>query len=206
MSAVSAVIGNRLHEEREIITGRHHGWQNPRGRGQLEAMAASWIPTTCLTVAAAAGAVLLALSPSAEAAPESDSQGYLDSTARCASPATAVIFGSTESSRVAICEQSDGSYSYRGVRVRDGARLVLPATRSGSGYVAENDGLSYTVTSDSLVVSSGDEVVRDEPLLDVHEPGGSGALPETVTTSTPATSATSSTPLPPPLPAEAGAG
>ncbi|MGB5110555.1 MAG: hypothetical protein WBO08_02630 [Mycobacterium sp.] len=175
-------------------------------------MAASWIPTTCLTVAAAAGAILLALSPSADAAPKSDSQGYLDSTARCASPSTAVIFGSTESSRVAICEKSDGTYEYRGVRVRDGARLVLPATRTGSGYVAENDGLSYTVTSASLVVSSGDEVVRDEPLLDVHKPGGSGALPEPVTTATsttPSTSmtpTTSTTPLPPPLPAEVGAG
>lgn len=159
-------------------------------------MAASWIPTTCLTVAAAAGAVLLALSPSADAAPESDSQGYLESTARCASPSTAVIFGSTASSRVAICEESDGTYEYRGVRVRDGARLVLPATRSGDGYVAFNDGQSYTVTSDSLVFSVGDDVIRDEPLLDVHEPSG---------TSTPTTS-TSTTPLPPPLPAEAGAG
>lgn len=157
----------------------------------------------CLTVAAAAGAILLALSPSARAAPESDSRGYLDSTARCASPATAVIFGSTESSRVAICQESDGSYEYRGVRVRDGARLVLPATTSGSGYVAENDGLSYTVTSDSLVVSTGDKVIRDEPLLDVHEPGASSS--STATSSAPVPT-TPTTPLPPPLPAEAGAG
>lgn len=172
-------------------------------------MSASWIPTACLTVAAAAGAVLLALSPSADAAPESDSQGYLDSTARCASPSVAVIFGSTESSRVAICEQSDGSYQYRGVRVRDGARLVLPATASGSGYVAENDGLSYTVTSDSLVLRSGDEVIRDEPLLDVHEAEATDETvtsPTTPTTTTPTTTTpTSTTPLPPPLPAEEGA-
>lgn len=165
-------------------------------------MAASWIPTTCLTVAAAAGTALLLLSPSADAAPESDSQGYLDSTARCASPATAVIFGSTESSRVAICEQSDGSYQYRGVRVRDGARLVLPATASGDGYIAENDGLTYTVTPESLLVNADDDVIREEPLLDVHEPGAASA------TTTPSTSTkpTPTTPLPPPLPAEAGAG
>jgi hypothetical protein len=155
-----------------------------------------------MTLAAAAGAILLVLSPSARAAPESDSQGYLSSTARCDSPATAVIFGSTESSRVAICEEPDGSYEYRGVRVRDGARLVLPATESESGYVAENDGLSYTVTSDSLVVSTDDEVIRDEPLLDVHEQGASS--PTTTATATP--KPTSTTPLPPPLPAEEGAG
>lgn len=166
-------------------------------------MSASWIPTTCLTVAAAAGAALLLLSPSADAAPESDGQGYLESTARCASPSTAVIFGSTESSRVAICEQSDGSYQYRGVRVRDGARLVLPATASGDGYVAENEGLSYTVTAESLVVSAGDDVIRDEPLLDVHE---STSTPSTsTTTTTTPTPTTSTTPLPPPLPAEEGA-
>lgn len=164
-----------------------------------------------LAVAAAAGATVLVLSASAEAAPESDSQGYLDSTARCASPATAVIFGSTETSRIAICEQSDGSYQYRGVRVRDGARLVLPATASGDGYVAENDGLAYTVTTESLVVSSGDEVIRDESLLDVHESGERSAPATTTATSTSTsttstTTATSTTPLPPPLPAEVGAG
>lgn len=165
-------------------------------------MSASWIPTTCLTVAAAAGAALLLLSPSADAAPESDGQGYVNSTARCAPPATVVIFGSTESSRVAICEQSDGSYQYRGVRVRDGARLVLPATASGDGYVAFKDGQSYTVTPDSLVVSAGDDVVRDEPLLDVHE--GTSSPTSTTSTSKPTTT-TPTTPLPPPLPAEEGA-
>lgn len=162
-----------------------------------------------LAVAAAAGATVLVMSASADAAPESDSQGYLESTARCASPATAVIFGSTETSRVAICEQADGSYQYRGVRVRDGARLVLPATPSGDGYVAFNDGQSYTVTPDSLVVSVGDDVVREEELIDVHESStGVTSTPATTTktTTTTSTTPTSTTPLPPPLPAEVGGG
>ncbi|KRD07988.1 hypothetical protein ASE48_11325 [Mycobacterium sp. Root265] len=161
-----------------------------------------------LAVAAAAGATVLVMSASADAAPESDSQGYLESTARCTSPATAVIFGSTETSRIAICEQSDGSYQYRGVRVRDGARLVLPATATGDGYVAENDGLSYTVTTESLVVSAGDDVIRDESLLDVHKSEEfSEVTTSTQTTSTQtSTTRTSTTPLPPPLPAEVGAG
>lgn len=156
-----------------------------------------------LAVAAAAGATVLVMSASADAAPESDSQGYLESTARCTSPATAVIFGSTETSRIAICEQSDGSYQYRGVRVRDGARLVLPATATGDGYVAENDGLSYTVTTESLVVSAGDDVIRDESLLDVHK---SEEFSEVTTSTQTSTTRTSTTPLPPPLPAEVGAG
>ena len=84
--------------------------------------------------------------------------------------------------------------SQRGVRVRDGARLVLSATRSGTGYVAFNEGQSYTVTPESLVFSIGDDVIREEPLTDVHEPGTSGSSSSTSTTSTSTSSApTSST-------------
>lgn len=174
---------------------------------------------------AAVGAALLAVAGTAGAEPETDSQGYLQSFARCAAPATAVIFGSTATSRVAICEESDGSYEYRGVRVRDGAQLSLPATRSGDGYVAFNDGQSYTVTAESLVFSVGDDVVRTEDLTDVHEPGGTSSgsstsstattsaatttsATTTVTTTTVTTTTlpttTSTTPLPPPGPAEIG--
>src|ERR1700755_1228830 len=73
-----------------------------------------------LAAAAAASLVLLAIGlPSASAAPAApatDGQGYVDSTARCAPPATAVLFGSTDSSRVAVCKTSGGHYEYRGVR------------------------------------------------------------------------------------------
>lgn len=177
--------------------------------------------------AAVAGAALLVFSGPAGAAPESDDQGYLGSFARCASPDTAVIFGATETSRVAICAEPDGGFEYRGVRVRDGARLVLSATRSGTGYVAFNEGQSYTVTPESLVFSIGDDVIREEPLTDVHEPGTSGSSSSTSTTSTstssaptsststssaptttattrPTTTVTVTTPLPPPGPAEVG--
>jgi hypothetical protein len=65
--------------------------------------------TPRMIVAAAACTVLLAIGlPSATAAPAADDQGYVDSTARCAPPNTAVLFGSTESSRVAICKTSGG--------------------------------------------------------------------------------------------------
>ncbi|MGU3653987.1 hypothetical protein [Mycolicibacterium sp. A43C] len=187
-------------------------------------------PALQLSAAAAvAGAALLVFSGPAGAAPESDDQGYLGSFARCASPDTAVIFGATDTSRVAICADPDGGFEYRGVRVRDGARLVLSATRSGTGYVAFNEGQSYTVTPESLVFSVGDDVIREEPLTDVHEPGTSGSSSSTSTTSTststssaptsststssaptttattrPTTTVTVTTPLPPPGPAEVG--
>lgn len=162
-----------------------------------------------LAVAAAAcWAVLAVAVPAATAAPATDGQGFVDSTARCTSPATAAAFGSTATSRVAICKSSGGQYEYRGVRVRDGAKLILPASQSGSGgFVAENDGITYTVTSKSLVVSAGTQVIREEPMEFYRGP----ETPTTGTTgmsatSAPSTTPTSTTPLPPPLPAEVGSG
>ena len=188
-----------------------------------------WPPR--LAVAAAAWCALLAIgTPSAVAAPAADGQGYLDSTARCPAPDTAVAFGSTQTSRLAICKTAGGQYEYRGVRVSDGATLTVPASQSGDGYVADNDGITYTVTAKSLVVSAGNAVTREEPMVDFHTPGSAGtpprATPTTPTTTpitptsptttptttpttaptNPTTSSTSTTPLPPPLPAEVGGG
>lgn len=142
--------------------------------------------------------------PVATAAPATDGQGFVDSTARCAPPNVAVAFGSTESSRLAICKTSGGQYEYRGVRIRDGARLIAPASQSGDGkFVAENDGIVYTVTTKSLIVSTGGQVVRDEPMTYFHGPDTPATPP---VASAPATSTAPATPLPPPLPAEVGGG
>lgn len=178
-------------------------------------MSRFWIRTGQVAAVAAASTLLVLGLPSATAAPSFDSQGYLDSTARCSG--TAVLFGSTDTSRVAICSSSGGGYEYRGVRVRDGAKLILTATQSGSGtFVAENDGISYTVSSSGLTVSSGRTTIRTESWEDFHgsqapkSPGGSttttttsGAATSSTTTPT-STTPTSTTPLPPPMPAEVG--
>jgi hypothetical protein len=158
------------------------------------------LSTPRLTVAAAACSAVLTIGvPSATAAPATDGQGFVDSTARCTTPDSAAAFGSTTTSRVAICKTPGGQYEYRGVRVRDGANLIVPASRSGDGgFVAENDGITYTVTSKSLVVSVGNTVIREEPMVDFHTPGAAAAPAAPPTTPT--------TPLPPPLPAEAGGG
>ena len=151
----------------------------------------------------AGAAVLLVATPTAASAPAFDSGGYVDSTARCAAPTTAVLFGSTASSRVAICRDTDGDYQYRGVRVRDGAKLIAPATQSADGaFTASNDGIDYMVTASALVISVDEHVIRDEPMTDFHRAGsgaGSGSAPAPKATPTP------TTPLPPPLPAEVGA-
>lgn len=148
--------------------------------------------------AAATWAVLAA--PTANAAPEADTHGYVDSTARCSPPSEVVVFGSTATSRVAICESADDGYEYRGVRLRDGAKLIVPATRIGDEFSAENDGITYFVSPDSLVVSAGTRVIREEAMIDFHDLRSSDDTPSEA----PAQTATPSTSLPPPLPAEVG--
>ena len=149
-----------------------------------------------LATAAVSAMVVVAL-PSASAAPATDGEGYVNSTARCAAPNTVVVYGSTDNSRVAICKSPGGKYEYRGVRVSDGARLIVPAEASTDGtFVADNHGIEYLVTAKSLVVSQGNKVIREEPMLDFHGPQAPAA-PAPATPS-------STTPLPPPLPAEQG--
>lgn len=173
-------------------------------------MSSSAIRAAGVAAAAACSTLLLTALPHAGAAPAFDSGGYVDSTAHCSD--AAVAFGSTESSRVAICKTSSG-YEYRGVRVRDGAKLIASASSSGDGsYTAVNDGISYTVSSSSLVISSGGTVVRKEAWVDFHGPQTSASSTVTSTTAPTTSSAptsttpTSTTPLPPPLPAEVGGG
>lgn len=162
-------------------------------------MSTSGLSIRRLTIAAAAcSALLVVMVPPAAAAPNTDGQGFVDSTARCATAATTVAFGSTNSSRVAICETTGGQYQYRGVRVRDGAKLIVSASRSNDGYVAENDGVTYTVTEDALVVSVGSQVIREEPMVQFHQPGAPAAPAGTTPPPPPPP------PLPPPLPAEVG--
>lgn len=151
---------------------------------------------------AALSVVLVVALPSAAAAPSTDDQGYVNSTARCDSPSSVVVFGSTAASRVAICKTPDGKYEYRGVRVSDGAKLIVPAEGSGDdSFVAGNGGISYLVTPKSLVVSEGNKVVREEPMLDFHGEQAPAPAPQA-----PTTTSTPTTPLPPPLPAEQGHG
>jgi hypothetical protein len=159
---------------------------------------------TCrAALAATAGCAMFAFGvPSAPADPPTDALGFVDSAARCAAPDAAVAFGSTATSRVAICESSSGKYEYRGVRISDGAKLVVPATASSDGgYVGESDGITYTVTSSSLVVSQGNQVIRSEPMVYFH---GAKTTPTPATQAAAPTPTTSTAPLPPPLPAEVG--
>jgi hypothetical protein len=131
-------------------------------------------------LAAAAAAALIAVgaplggftsSAAPTANPQADSDGYIDSTARCSKPDTAVLFGTTQSSRVAICKLADASFEYRGVRMRDGAKLIAPAKQtSDTSFVVNNDGVSYTITPTALSVTANGDTFRTETWTDFHGP------------------------------------
>lgn len=126
-----------------------------------------------LIAAAAAASALVAFGvPLAIAAPiavpPSDSEGYVDSTARCTKPDTAVIFGTTDTSRIAICKTASG-FEYRGVRVSDGAKLIVSATPlSNDSFVADSANASYYISPTSLKITAGGTPVRTESWNDFH--------------------------------------
>jgi hypothetical protein len=162
-------------------------------------------------VAAAVCSALLAIGmPAAHADPATDALGFVDSNARCAAPNTAVAFGSTANSRVAICKSPAGQFGYHGVRISDGAKLIALASASADGsYVAMQDGITYTVTSSALVVSDSSGVIRREPMVSFHGPKTTqapGATPQTPAATPQSPAPTATKPLPPPLPAEVGGG
>lgn len=131
------------------------------------------------SAAVAVGVPLAMAAPTAS--PPSDTGGYLESTARCTAPDTAVLFGTTKTSRVAVCKTAAGAYEYRGVRVSDGAKLIVAAEQTSTDtYVVTNDGVTYTLTPTALSVTAGGDTFRTETWTDFHAP------------ESPATSATSS--------------
>jgi len=163
------------------------------------------------TVAAVSALVVIPFAVAAPTAvPPSDGQGYIDSTARCSKPDTAVIFGTTDTSRVAICQTAAGAYQYRGVRVRDGAKLIIAAKKASDGtYTAANDGVTYTVSSTALTVSLGKETLRSESWTDFNGPQAPAtSTPSTSGTAKPSTSspATPTTSASAPASASASAG
>ena len=121
-------------------------------------------------------AVVLGLSvgplPTVAAQPSypTDDRGFVDTKVRCEAPQSAILFGRTEQSLVAICLEPDGHYEYRGARVGDDAVLTVVAEPTVPGeFFAQKDGVTYTVTAKQLVIRI-DGDVRTEPVLQLGAP------------------------------------
>ncbi len=101
----------------------------------------------------------------------SDDKGFLQSSARCDGALAAAAIARTDASLVTICVDENVNYTYRGVRLADGAALDLPAEATGvREFVARNDGVTYSLSNQQLVITAGDTVVRREPVIEYKEP------------------------------------
>ncbi|HEX5143004.1 MAG TPA: hypothetical protein VFW21_03960 [Mycobacterium sp.] len=144
------------------------------------------VPSGLAAVAAGAALVVVTATPPgaehvlapAAAAPspaagavKTDARGFLDSAARCPDGQTAVAIGHTQRSLVVVCTTpGDGPYEYRGVRVSDGALLKADAKVADGGFVADADGVTYTVTPKTLTVVSGGKVIYRDTWIDFQQP------------------------------------
>ena len=141
--------------------------------GSVQHVVRGVIASACLTVTISAAVVTSSHLPTAEAKPPTmptDGQGYLNSPARCAPNQSAVLVGRTALSLVAICADGRGGYQYRGIRVADGAAVVLPAKALSDGcFGARSDAIDYTVSSRKLLLTRGPRVVRDETMVDSRD-------------------------------------
>ncbi len=155
-----------------------------------------------IAVAAAAVATAVAVLPTAAADPTAqyptDEHGFTGSAARCDDEQTLVQFGRTSRALVAICISPDGELEYRGVRISDQAGLTMPATRAADGTItAVNDGVTYTVTPQVILVSEGDNVLYRDPWTEYHGPRFPAGTTPSASSAAPAPPASSAAPAPP---------
>ncbi|CAJ1578615.1 hypothetical protein [[Mycobacterium] wendilense] len=67
-----------------------------------------------------------------------------------------------------------------GVRGRDGAKTILPATLADDGaFIAENYSIEYAVAAKSLIISEGDRAIQEDPWTDFHTAGAAASAPTT---------------------------
>jgi hypothetical protein len=101
----------------------------------------------------------------------SDDRGFLNSSARCEGALAAVAIARTQASLVTICADQKGRYTYRGVRLSDGAALTVSAESTGGReFVARSGEVTYSLSAQQLVITAGDTVVRREPVTEYREP------------------------------------
>lgn len=104
--------------------------------------------------------------PSASAGPAFDGQGFIDSQARCGSGEDAVVIARTSRAAIVICDR-DGDYTYRGVRLEDGAFLRLDDVRPmPAGFEARNDATTYRLSPTELVVISGETLQSRDAMVE----------------------------------------
>jgi hypothetical protein len=80
-------------------------------------------------------------------------------------PYRAALTLQTAQSAVAICDYGTGAYTYKGLRLKDGARIDIEgAVPTASGFTVTNNGTRYDVSRGGLVIYT-DGDVYTEPAI-----------------------------------------
>ncbi|WP_167101065.1 hypothetical protein [Mycobacterium sp. DL592] len=146
--------------------------------------APSTTTTTTATTAPSSSGTATTTTTSGPATYKADSKGYVDTKARCDERQTVMAYGRTERSLAVICVSPDGTLEYRGVRLRDNAAIQVSASRGADGtVVANNDGVTYSISPTVFLVSEGDNVLYRDSWLEFQQPGFSGGSTTSATTS-----------------------
>ena len=142
-------------------------------RAELRATLRSVVAALILGGTTIASVAMSSYLPVVQAQPPAfamDARGYVNSPARCDAPQTAVLVGRTPLSLIAVCKDKGGHYEYRGLRLRDGALLRLPAEPNANGsFRARKEKITYTISEHKLLLTTGVRVVRDEAMLDFKD-------------------------------------
>ena len=102
-----------------------------------------------------------------------DARGFVDSAARCDTDQRAAAIARTERAAVVVCEDSDGSLEYQGVRLQDGATLQLDDVRPMAvGFEARNGATTYRLSPTELVVISGETLQSRDPVVEYRADEG----------------------------------
>lgn len=155
---------------------------------------ASTTASTSASTAATSTTSTTATSGSAAPTYKPDSLGYANTKARCDDSQTVVAYGRTERSLAVVCVDPDGKLEYRGLRLRDDAAIQVAASRGSDGtIVADNDGVTYSISPTVFLVSEGDSVIYRDSWIEFQQPGFSGESTTTAATSSAAATTTVST-------------
>jgi hypothetical protein len=68
---------------------------------------------------------------------------------------------------VVICKTGAGGYYYKGFGLQNGLSVEIddPSPTYG-GFVANNNGVQYTLSPNALVITQGSAVLSNEPMLE----------------------------------------
>lgn len=117
---------------------------------------ASAPPAPVATASAAAPPVTYGAAPIA--LPGADSQGFVDGP-RCSFRAALMV--RTAQSQAVVCDDGSGSYTYKGLRLKDSARIDVPgAVPSETGFIATNGAANtrYVLSRSGLSIYADGEV------------------------------------------------